>query len=274
MQVITDAKELEFLSTPSARRATSTFGHWEMDSVISIHALREEGDCSSLSASSTQPNFYPRPPRGGRPKAASQIAKLMQFLSTPSARRATFAVRRHLRPLRFLSTPSARRATYRIKIKLLGTTISIHALREEGDIQINRDEIAGVISIHALREEGDQLRNGLYHHLYHFYPRPPRGGRPLPFLFVCRYVYFYPRPPRGGRPGRTPEHHDASDFYPRPPRGGRLRRFRPPWCRCSISIHALREEGDRRKQGTKPTRLISIHALREEGDASTVYVSL
>ena len=222
MQVITDAKELEFLSTPSARRATSTFGHWEMDSVISIHALREEGDCSSLSASSTQPNFYPRPPRGGRPKAASQIAKLMQFLSTPSARRATFAVRRHLRPLRFLSTPSARRATYRIKIKLLGTTISIHALREEGDIQINRDEIAGVISIHALREEGDQLRNGLYHHLYHFYPRPPRGGRPLPFLFVCRYVYFYPRPPRGGRP-----EHTASSITS-----------------GSISIHALREEGD------------------------------
>ena len=24
-----------------------------------------------------------------------------------------------------------------------------------------------------------QLRNGLYHHLYDFYPRPPRGGRPL-----------------------------------------------------------------------------------------------
>ena len=34
-----------------------------------------------------------------------------------------------------------------------------------------------------------------------FYPRPPRGGRPIgfhpPFL---RKEYFYPRPPRGGRP--------------------------------------------------------------------------
>ena len=34
---------------------------------------------------------------------------------------------------RFLSTPSARRATYRITAMVLDCTISIHALREEGD---------------------------------------------------------------------------------------------------------------------------------------------
>ena len=38
----------------------------------------------------------------------------------------------------------------------LDADISIHALREEGDlVQIDRDEVARVISIHALREEGD-----------------------------------------------------------------------------------------------------------------------
>ena len=33
------------------------------------------------------------------------------------------------------------------------------------------------ISIHALREEGDQKRLQLENQDYHFYPRPPRGGR-------------------------------------------------------------------------------------------------
>ena len=39
------------------------------------------------------------------------------------------------------------------------------------------------ISIHALREEGDQRFRYLFLCLVHFYPRPPRGGR-LYRLFV------------------------------------------------------------------------------------------
>ena len=35
-------------------------------SLISIHALREEGDCLSAAGSNLQYDFYPRPPRGGR----------------------------------------------------------------------------------------------------------------------------------------------------------------------------------------------------------------
>ncbi len=79
----------KFLSTPSARRATATVKDLALELVISIHALREEGDGrhlrrvivgadisihalreegdysltgTALSAS----DFYPRPPRGGR----------------------------------------------------------------------------------------------------------------------------------------------------------------------------------------------------------------
>ena len=33
---------------------------------ISTHALREEGDVPAVVGSLTTPNFYPRPPRGGR----------------------------------------------------------------------------------------------------------------------------------------------------------------------------------------------------------------
>ena len=58
---------LEFLSTPSVRRATRNVGRSE----------RNPG------------NFYPRPPRGGRLSNQSKLDKPMKFLSTPSARRAT-----------------------------------------------------------------------------------------------------------------------------------------------------------------------------------------
>ena len=84
---------------------------------ISIHALREEGDGSDRAA-------------GGRN---------CQFLSTPSARRATISRSgNELHPTQFLSTPSARRATV-ISYDLTYTDdISIHALREEGDYSASR----------------------------------------------------------------------------------------------------------------------------------------
>ena len=55
------------------------------------------------------------------------------FLSTPSARRATFATSRIMTDEQFLSTPSARRATHRSGLHRTEGSISIHALREEGD---------------------------------------------------------------------------------------------------------------------------------------------
>ena len=58
-------------------------------------------------------NFYPRPPRGGRPLPFRAYAKIWN--------------------------------------------ISIHALREEGDLRPSDRRGAPDISIHALREEGDML---------------------------------------------------------------------------------------------------------------------
>ena len=79
----------EFLSTPSARRATRNFKI----------ALTDEH----------------------------------KFLSTPSARRATYRLVRLAKFDEFLSTPSARRATENDTGPWTQTQISIHALREEGD---------------------------------------------------------------------------------------------------------------------------------------------
>ena len=58
--------------------------------------------------------------------------------------------------------------------------------------------------------------------------------------------YFYPRPPRGGRLLAQSFCAALDDFYPRPPRGGRLNGIEGFDRFLTISIHALREEGDTR----------------------------
>ena len=190
-------------------------------------------------------DFYPRPPRGGRRRHVGDGRALGAFLSTPSARRATIvpfrvynkgvnfypspprggrrrSCWRHRTDQRFLSTPSARRATYAFRRSCCSLTISIHALREEGDRMTELKDSRFTISIHALREEGDIGSGEVLAPTPNFYPRPPRGGRP-----------------RGSR-----RNNKMGDFYPRPPRGGRRSAVRPGHRQRRISIHALREEGD------------------------------
>ena len=123
-----------FLSTPSARRATLCLVVTFHFRDISIHALREEGDTLQSKSTERLFDFYPRPPRGGR---RAQHGRLSTRMRT------------------FLSTPSARRATRQIFHRAVGELISIHALREEGDLTA--------------------FNAGALH--FNFYPRPPRGGR-------------------------------------------------------------------------------------------------
>ena len=56
-------------------------------------------------------------------------------------------------------------------------TISIHALRVEGDAPQTEDESSEIISIHALRVEGDAFLSIREQIPQDFYPRPPGGGR-------------------------------------------------------------------------------------------------
>ena len=60
------SKDILFLSTPSARRATHCAEFYADHLMISIHALREEGDVLSDMQTKEKRHFYPRPPRGGR----------------------------------------------------------------------------------------------------------------------------------------------------------------------------------------------------------------
>ena len=102
---------------------------------ISIHALREEGDVVANADDGTGHHFYPRPPRGGRRVKLCCCAPEIQFLSTPSARRATL-----LSPALsagtsiFLSTPSARRATAKTERKhpaFVSLYTSLHKLQRD-----------------------------------------------------------------------------------------------------------------------------------------------
>ena len=111
-------------------------------------------------------------------------------------------------------------------------------------------EPAVLISIHALREEGDTSPNPASLQICYFYPRPPRGGRPHDGSRVDYDKQFLSTP---SARRATPVPHAAAGccryFYPRPPRGGRLPYISSFVRRFLISIHALREEGDRRGGG-------------------------
>ena len=170
----------KFLSTPSARRATT--------------CCRCGAACGAY--------FYPRPPRGGRRSAAGLEGQAGRFLSTPSARRATPMSRSICaRRSKFLSTPSARRATRRY-IRRRACCRDFYPRPPRGGRQGGcAYELCHLwISIHALREEGDSTAGIMCRRPTNFYPRPPRGGRQTYLGHFMVLTNFYPRPPRGGRP--------------------------------------------------------------------------
>ena len=188
---------------------------------LSTPSARRATACTTAS---TRPStdFYPRPPRGGRLASVALMVRHMGFLSTPSARRATHSV---------LRDPEH-------------GAISIHALREEGDHRLRLQRLRLTISIHALREEGDPLPLRVFDYKEHFYPRPPRGGRPNNFATQAYPLNFYPRPPRGGRPDRCNAGMHACEFLSTPSARRATSGLRPGAQDHPISIHALREEGD------------------------------
>ena len=147
--------------------------------LISIHALREEGD----------------------DKIILDTLTIAKFLSTPSARRATLcenfngmtddisihALReegafpfssRQTCFIQFLSTPSARRATIHRPARE-PREADFYPRPPRGGRQRLVIPMAAqlVISIHALREEGDAHGASCWMRHRYFYPRPPRGGR-------------------------------------------------------------------------------------------------
>ena len=110
---------------------------------ISIHALREEGDPLPCCRGFMLPDFYPRPPRGGRRVPRTRRPQPVHFYPRP---------------------PRGGRRVFLDEDQSV-MLISIHALREEGDVPRAAAGRQSGISIHALREEGD------------LHPAPCRGLR-------------------------------------------------------------------------------------------------
>ena len=225
---------LIFLSTPSARRATGRLG-------AGWRGMR---------------NFYPRPPRGGRRPRRQSREKNQRFLSTPSARRATCTNPNVFVMNEFLSTPSARRATLPLSE---GTAKPMYFYprppRGGRPGHLPRRFYGVGISIHALREEGDIPHRRYSPSRFHFYPRPPRGGRPTAEAILEDGYEFLSTPSarRATMPG-TRSIRRMRNFYPRPPRGGRPGHLPRRFYGVGISIHALREEGDIPHRRYSPSR--------------------
>ena len=135
-----DPELVQFLSTPSARRATAAYLLRLAESRYFYPRPPRGGrPCCSGQAPTLHADFYPRPPRGGRLLCAlDQLAD--QRISIHALREEGDAVFRLLWLYHsiFLSTPSARRATYPRCSPCGWSAISIHALREEGDRRNNR----------------------------------------------------------------------------------------------------------------------------------------
>ena len=164
--------------------------------LISIHALRAEGDLRSsllislsrlfLSTPSvrratgpagleqeSEGHFYPRPPCGGRPAAGMRAATTTRFLSTPSVRRATdkLALLVHVHENFYPRPPCGGRHGWS-------------------------------------KEASEEYQN--------FYPRPPCGGRLLLNFQIPVPCNFYPRPPCGGRQGAVGDEFFIGEFLSTP----------------------------------------------------------
>ena len=220
-------------------------------------------------------DFYPRPPRGGRLGPTAVLARLSPDF--------------YPRPPR-----GGRQAL--LDVLQVFQRISIHALREEGDRMPSpySRKVLLFLSTPSARRATISCKAGR-RQCKHFYPRPPRGGRPSVITLVLPHVTEFLSTPSARRATCSKAADCASVAF--------------------ISIHALREEGDlwfafstipivrflstpsaRRattagdtvqgcklflstpsaRRATVPVsvrtpscQLISIHALREEGDKAT-----
>ena len=189
-----------FLSTPSARRATACQDCPHHFCVISIHALREEGDKNRLQEISVQVISIHALREEGDP-CRFWVKKISAKISIHALREEG-------------DTPPESEGTMQ--------AISIHALREEGDCP-QRASPPQPFDFYPRPPRGGRRRlTGAVPTMTYFYPRPPRGGRPdAPRATLMRKLFLSTPSARRATSGRSPCCIPGRYFYPRPPRGGR-----------------------------------------------------
>ena len=213
-----------FQSAPSVGRATCGLPILMLENEISIRALRGEGDYKAFTITFKELYFNPRPPWGGRQtwKKSEEILKLFQ--SAPSVGRATF--------------PSSSGKS--------SASISIRALRGEGD------------AVDIVIDDGTEV-----------FQSTPSVGRATPpeKLRFLRTTIFQSTPSVGRATIHTQPSCSSAPFQSTPSVGRATIIPRPFLKLLCISIHALRGEGDSGQDADGYEKnTISIHALRGEGD--------
>ena len=193
-----------FQSTPPARGATDLWRRdLGMDSEFQSTPPARGATIEARDAWEEQKYFNPRPPRGGRRSSTQGLRTELLFQSTPPARGATLSFWQLLSLRGFQSTPPARGATCRCT-RLCGCLINFNPRPPRG----GRPQSQGAspqertISIHAPREGGDlNLSTDIVPPVL-FQSTPPARGATAPDVWTAtRRRNFNPRPPRGGRHG-------------------------------------------------------------------------
>ena len=188
-----------------------------------------------------------------------------QFLSTPSARRATGMSWKKSRHRQFLSTPSARRATNLQRCSRGGWGYFYPRPPRGGRrccICI-AESCCIFLSTPSARRATPP---GISLCCTQKFLSTPSARRATVYSKIKHQLTenFYPRPPRGGRRAWVSRTFSSCNFYPRPPRGGRRSEHIEKTETITISIHALREEGDPlpRVSGHQTSEFLSTPSAR------------
>ena len=206
-----------FLSTSPLRGTTTEPAEGRRAPAISIHVPLAGDDFHDFGQRDNHPNFYPRPPCGGRPGSILDVYG-GEYIS--------------------IHVPLAGDDCILSGVPMSIIRISIHVPLAGDDPPHHHAPCDMRISIHVPLAGDDGDMEEFRAIVKNFYPRPPCGGRPLPHLFAALVGAFLSTSPLRGTTLRR--HHRAwrgGYFYPRPPCGGR-RTQRGLFHPCSgISIH-------------------------------------
>ena len=192
-------------------------------------------------------NFYPRPPRGGRPELytagrlfngisihalreegdamrSTPSSTSSRFLSTPSARRATACENHRTRPECYFY-PRPPRGGRHTAIHFMTSVIYFYPRPPRGGRPSSGAKTSnfGKISIHALREEGDDAHTSgsTTKKVFLSTPSARRATRSSSAQTSATREFLSTPSARRATDKSLPTRSRQRYFYPRPPRGGR-----------------------------------------------------
>ena len=194
-------------------------------------------------------NFYPRPPRGGRPARYSRpVPARWISIHVPRVGDDSIQFVMSIGPVKFLSPAPAGGTTLlrrRLLLKIAGFLSTSPAWGttdvQDGLLRIWR------ISIHV----------------------PRVGDDPIQPTSALNPEDFYPRPPRGGRRRSASHRSSVQKFLSTSPAWGTTRGWQRATVLLSISIHVPRVGDDLGSLRPSCIRMISIHVPRVGDDSST-----